>query len=107
MDRLLRAAQAHAPGDDHPQDSLTGDDPWVIDIEQAEYAGGHRLRLRFSDGTERVMDFEPFLSGSANPLIRRFLDPELFQRFGVQHGDLIWGDYDLCFPVADLYDGRL
>lgn len=69
--------------------------------------GGHRLQLRFSDGIERVVDFEPFLSGALNPLIRRFLDAQLFRQFVVQDGNLMWGDYDLCFPIADLYDGRL
>ena len=22
-------------------------------------------------------------------------------------GDLFWDDYDLCFPIADLYEGRI
>ncbi|MEI2688978.1 MAG: DUF2442 domain-containing protein [Anaerolineae bacterium] len=79
----------------------------VVDISAAEYAGGYKLRLKFSDNTACMVDFEPFLSRSHNPMIRKYLDPEEFADFSVQHGDLVWRDYDLCFPIADLYEGRV
>lgn len=79
----------------------------VIDIVSAEYKGDYKLRLFFSDGKDRVLDFAPFFRRSLNPLIRKYLDLELFKRFTVQYGDLFWNDYDLCFPVMDLYDGIL
>ncbi|MCU0503072.1 MAG: DUF2442 domain-containing protein [Anaerolineae bacterium] len=79
----------------------------VVDITAAEYAGGYRLRLTFSDDTTRTVDFESFLSKSHNPMIRKYLDHEEFADFSVQYGDLVWHDYDLCFPVADLYEGRI
>jgi hypothetical protein len=79
----------------------------VVDTTAAEYAGGYRLRLTFSDDTTRTVDFEPFLRKSHNPMIRKYLDPEEFAAFSVQYGDLVWHDYDLCFPIADLYEGRL
>ena len=79
----------------------------VVDITAAEYAGGYRLRLTFSDDTARTVDFETFLSRSRNPMIRKYLDPEEFADFSVQYGDLVWHDYDLCFPIADLYEGRI
>lgn len=81
--------------------------PWVIDLTKAEYAGNYRLRLWFSDGREQVVDFEPFLRNSFNPLIRRYLEHDRFQRFTVEQGDLFWDDYDLCFPIADLYEGLI
>ncbi|WP_404357410.1 hypothetical protein [Methylotuvimicrobium sp. KM1] len=28
---------------------------------------------------------------------------DLFADFRVEYGELIWGDYELCFPVIDLY----
>ena len=31
----------------------------------------------------------------------------LFYQFIVADGDLLWHDYDLCFPIIDLYEGRL
>lgn len=78
---------------------------WVIDVEEAEYVEGYKLRLLFSDQSERVVDFEPFLRQSLNPLIGKYLDMNSFKQFSVQYGDLFWNDYDLCFPVADLYRG--
>ena len=78
-----------------------------IDLVQAEHAGAYRLRLAFSDGTERVVDFGPFLQSSEHPAIRSFLEPDKFATFRIEQGDLLWGDYDLCFPIADLYEGRI
>lgn len=78
-----------------------------IDVVRAEAVGGYRLRLVFSDGAERIADFGPFLHGSGHPAIRSFLEPDRFASFRVEDGDLLWGDYDLCFPVADLYEGRI
>jgi hypothetical protein len=79
----------------------------VVDIEAAEYEGGYKLRLVFSDGKERIVDFEPFLSNSLNPMIRKYLNLDNFKNFTVEYGDLMWNDYDLCFPIADLYEGRI
>jgi hypothetical protein len=27
--------------------------------------------------------------------------------YRIEYGELVWGDYDLCFPIADLYQNRL
>jgi hypothetical protein len=79
----------------------------AIFVERAEQVGELRLRLSFSDSTERIIDFTPFLRASSNPLIRAYLEPAAFARFTVKDGDLIWDDYELCFPICDLYEGRL
>ena len=55
----------------------------------------------------RLVDVEPFLRRSHNPLIRVYLDPARFAAFRVQDGDLVWDDYGLCFLVADLYENCL
>jgi len=68
---------------------------------------GHRLRLTFSDGYVREIDFEPFLTSSVHPQIRRYLDLEMFLNFRLEEGDLVWGEYELCFAIADLYTGQL
>lgn len=77
----------------------------TIFVERAEHSGDFRLCLSFSDGTRRIVDFERFLRGSRNPLIQAYLNPAAFARFAVRDGDLIWDDYALCFPIADLYEG--
>jgi hypothetical protein len=79
----------------------------VIDIVRATPFRGYKLKIEFSDGIVRTIDFRPFLESSQNPQIREFLDPQRFSQFRIQDGDLMWGDYELCFPIADLYEGRV
>ena len=78
-----------------------------INIVTAEHVGEYRLKLSFNDGKDQVVDFFPFLSHSRHPDIRVFLDPARFAEFRLEYGDLVWGDYELCFPVMDLYRNRL
>ena len=79
----------------------------LVSLVGAHIVGDYSLQLRFSDGHEQKVDFGPFLMTSMNPLIRRFLDPDVFMQFRIEDGDLLWGDYELCFPVADLYENRI
>ena len=80
---------------------------YVVDIVEADRVSDYELKLRFSDGTQRVIDFEPFLRGSRDPMVRAYIDPKKFGRYRLEHGDLVWDDYDLCFPIALLYQGRI
>ena len=77
----------------------------IFFIEAAKPEHGHALNLRFNDGACRTIDFAPFLSRSQHPQIRSFIEPAKFASLRVEHGDLVWGDYDLYFPIADLYAG--
>jgi hypothetical protein len=76
--------------------------PPTINIITAELAGDFRIRLKFDDDTEQTVDFKPFLTHAPHPDIRAWLDPVRFATFRVKYGELIWGDYDLCFPAIDL-----
>ena len=75
----------------------------LINITSATQTGEYRIRLVFDDNTVQEVDFKPFLTRSYHPDIRGYLDPGRFADFRVGYGELIWGDYDLCFPVIDLY----
>jgi len=79
----------------------------VIAIEKAKLVGNHAIRFEFSDGTERVIDFSDFLKSAKNPMTRKYLDKELFQKFSIEHGDIVWNDYELCFPIWSLYEGKI
>ena len=81
--------------------------PAVINIVAAKQAGDLRIHLRFDDGTDQVVDFEPFLSHSLHPDVRAWLNPARFSAFRLEFGELVWGDYDLCFPVIDLYRNQI
>ena len=79
----------------------------VIDLTEAQYHQGYQLRLRFSDGTERLIDFEPFLRRSKHPQIQSYLNPDRFKQFQIVDGNLDWNDFELCFPLIDLYEGKV
>lgn len=79
----------------------------VVEVVRARIESGYKLKVHFSDGVSRIVDFEGFLNSSRNPSIRVFLDMGKFSEFTVRDGDLMWGDYEMCFPIADLYEGRI
>lgn len=79
----------------------------IIEIIRAEYFDGHCLHLWFNDGTNRIVDFEPFLKHAPNPVFKKYCDVNEFKKFTLVHGNLDWNNYEMCFPVADLYGGNL
>jgi hypothetical protein len=81
--------------------------PNIINIVAAQQVRDYCIHLRFDDGTDQVVDFKPFLSHSLHPDIRCYLDPSQFPSFRLEYGELVWGDYDLCFPIIDLYRNDL
>lgn len=78
-----------------------------ISIINAEYLGKHNIRFLFSDESEKIVDFSRFLSQAKNPMTRKYLDENLFRDFNIQYGDIVWKDYELCFPIWDLYQGEI
>jgi len=81
--------------------------PNVLEIIQVEHVSGHRLRLTFNEGTVREVDFGPFLRKANHPDLARYRQMSKFKAFRLHHGELMWGDYEMIFPVADLYAGRI
>jgi len=79
----------------------------IINIIEAEYIPPYKIHLWFSDGAEQIVDFESFLKKSTHPEIKKYLNKELFKEFSIAHGRLDWNDYDLCFPIQDLYEGTI
>lgn len=77
----------------------------IIKLILAEYISGYKLRLNFNDGQENIVDFEPFLSKSLHPSIRKYLNLDNFKKFRIINGNLNWNDYDLIFPISNLKQG--
>lgn len=107
MDRLLHTPQERRIGGHYPENQVILSEDAIVSIASAEHVADYRLKLRFSDGFERTVDFEQFLGTSTNPMIRAYLDIDKFTSFRVEHGDLIWDDYGLGFPIADLYEDKI
>ena len=78
-----------------------------IDVESADYVGAYKLRLTFSDGASRMVDFAPFLRKHLHPDLEKHRSLRRFKSFRIVHGNLMWGDYEMIFPVSDLYRGDI
>jgi len=78
-----------------------------LKIDTAKYLSDFAIRLNFSDGANKVVDFKPFLLKSIHPSIKKYLDEERFSSFAIVDGNLNWNDYDLIFPIWDLYTGNI
>ncbi len=79
----------------------------LIQIKSANYIGDFAIRIFFSDGSTSLVDFRPFLESSLHPSIRKYLDETLFNQFKIIDGNLNWNDYDMIFPIGDLYVGKI
>lgn len=81
--------------------------PKIINIIEAEQTDEYCIRLRFDDDVEQTIDFKAFLLDSCHPDIRVFLEPSRFASFRLVYGELVWGDYEMCFPMIDLYRNQI
>jgi len=59
----------------------------LVTVIEAHYVSDYRLRLRFSDGAERTVDFTPWLHGG---VFRPLRDVRAFKKFFVAGGTVCW-----------------
>ncbi len=79
----------------------------VISINSAEYIGDYKIKFSFSDGVQKLIDFSDFLNNARNPMTRKYLNINLFKNYSLDFGDIIWNDYEMCFPIWDLHEGKI
>lgn len=60
---------------------------WLPNVVSADHESDYRIRLRFNDGTEKVVDFEDWLEG---PIFDPLRDLTFFRRFFVEGGTVGW-----------------
>ncbi|MEI6084892.1 MAG: DUF2442 domain-containing protein [Verrucomicrobiota bacterium] len=77
----------------------------TVRVQVVHHVRDYRLRIEFTNGQTREVDFEPFLQAAAHPGIRRYLQPLRFKQFAITDGVLQWNDFDLVFPMAGLHAG--
>lgn len=58
-------------------------------IKNAEYIKDYKIKLLFSDGVAKIVDFEPFLN-STREIIAPLLDIEYFKGFYVDEITICW-----------------
>lgn len=79
----------------------------ALKITSAKYLSDFKILITFNDRTERIVDFKPFLKKSMHPSIKKYLDENQFSKFQIIYGNLNWNDYDMIFPLWDLYSGKI
>jgi hypothetical protein len=79
----------------------------VISINKADYVEEYKIKFLFSDNVERLIDFSDFLKNAKNPMARKYLDKKLFINSSIDYGDIVWNDYEMCFPIWDLHKGKI
>ena len=79
----------------------------VIEIVSAKYVGNFVIHIVFNDGESQFVDFKPFLNTAMHPSIRQYLNETKFKQFDIEDGNLIWNNYELIFPLEELYNGKL
>lgn len=79
----------------------------VVEINKAQYVSGYKIRFEFSDQSIQVVDFEHFLKSAKNPMTKKYLDVSEFMKFKLEFGDIMWNDYEMCFPIWDLHQGNI
>lgn len=76
-----------------------------LEVTKARYVSGYKIHVSFNDGEERIVDFGPFLAKARNPDTTDYRDLKKFTSFRIHEGDLVWGDYQMIFPITDLHAG--
>ena len=79
----------------------------VINIQKANYIDDYKIHFEFDDGKKTTVDFQPFIFSSSHPDIKKYQDKKLFKNFNLDYGEIEWNDYELAFPIYDLYEGRI
>lgn len=79
-----------------------------VNIIQAKYIDKYMLEIVFDDDKKNIVDFGVFLNTHSHPQYNKYKKVENFKKFKIENGNVVWGkDWDLIFPVSDLYRGKV
>lgn len=74
----------------------------------AEYLIDYKILISFSDQTQQIVDFGPFLADHPHPQYNKYKKPNHFKNFKIECGNIVWGkDWDLIFPIDQLHSGKI
>ena len=79
----------------------------TIEIKSANYIGNFVIKIEFNDGVCKNVDFKTFLKQALHPSIKQYFDETKFHQFVIKDGNLNWNNYELIFPLEDLYNGKI
>ena len=79
-----------------------------IIVKEANYIENYLLEIIFANNKKTVVDFGVFLQTHNHPQYNRYKKQENFKKFKIENGNVVWGkDWDMIFPVYDLYKGKI
>lgn len=78
----------------------------VIAVRNVNYLGDYALEIIFNDGHSQRISFKSFIFSSHHPDIKKYQNEADFKNYSITEGDLEWNDYELCFPIEDLYENK-
>jgi len=79
-----------------------------ITIDTAKYVKPLSVELHFSDGQVQVVNVGEFIKSHPHPQYNSYLDEQKFKTFKLESGNIVWGkNWDLIFPIENLYYGKL
>ena len=77
-------------------------------VADAVYLKEFKIKIFFQDGTNKIVDFKNFLYNvHTHPMYKRYRKTSVFKKFDIKNGNLNWYDYEMIFPVEDLYNGKI
>jgi len=78
-----------------------------INIQKAQHLSDYKIILEFNDGKKNTINFKDFITKSQHPDIQKYKDINTFKNFNLQYGEIEWNDYELAFPIDDLYQNTI
>jgi hypothetical protein len=76
-------------------------------INSAEWIADFRIRLFFSNGKSKVVDFLPLFGKFVKGEYTKYFSPVLFKKFIVKNGNIYWGkNEDVIFPLHLLVENH-
>lgn len=79
-----------------------------ISINKAEHLSDYKVKITFNDSTIKTIDFSDWLKKNSHPQYNKYKEVHYFKKFKIEMGNIVWGEnWDLIFPVFDLYKGKV
>ena len=79
-----------------------------IMITEAHSVGNLTIEMKFNDNTIQCVNIGEFIHAHPHPQYDKYLDEHEFLKFTIDDGNIVWGeDWDLVFPVEQLYAGAI
>ncbi len=80
----------------------------TINICKAEYLGELSVKIYFNDNTFNIINIGNFINKNPHPQYNKYLKEKEAKKFKLENGNIVWGkNWDLVFPLEQLYDGKI